>query len=90
MSVRFVGERSPVAPCQASVYTRRSLPAREGSQVTDKQRVVEAVRNLPEDATLEDAIERLCFLAKVGAGLRELDAGQGRPHSEVKRKLAGG
>ncbi len=39
---------------------------------------------------LEDAIERLCFLAKVGAGLRDLDAGQGQPHAEVKRRLAGG
>ena len=58
--------------------------------MTDKQRVLEAVRDLPDDASLEDAIERLCFLAKVGAGLRELDAGQGQPHGEVKRKLAGG
>lgn len=58
--------------------------------MTDKQRVLEAVRNLPDDASLEDAIERLCFLANVGGGLRELDAGHGHPHAEVMRKLAGG
>ena len=58
--------------------------------MTDKQRVLEAVRDLPDDASLEDAIERLCFLAKGGNGLRELDAGQGQPHVEVRRKLAGG
>jgi hypothetical protein len=26
----------------------------------------------------------------VGKGLRELDAGQGQPHADVKRRLAGG
>ncbi len=58
--------------------------------MTDKQRVLEAVRELPDNASLEDAIERLCFLAKVGTGVRELDAGKGQPHAEVRRKLAGG
>jgi hypothetical protein len=58
--------------------------------MTDKQRVLEAVRDLPDNASLEDAIERLCFLAKVGNGLRELDAGQWQPHADVKRKLLGG
>jgi len=42
---------------------------------------------LPADATFEDAIERLVFLAKIDAGLAELDAGQGVPHEEVKRRL---
>jgi predicted transcriptional regulator len=42
---------------------------------------------LPEDATVDDAIERLVFLAKIDAGLAELDAGLGVPHAEVKRRL---
>jgi hypothetical protein len=58
--------------------------------MTEKQRILEAVRNLPDDASLEDAIERLVFLAKVSRGLAELDAGKAIPHSEAKRKLAGG
>ena len=32
-------------------------------------------------ATLEDAIERLCFLAKVEEGLRQLDAGETVPYA---------
>ena len=32
--------------------------------MTDKQRVVQAMQQLPEDATVEAAIERLCFIAK--------------------------
>jgi hypothetical protein len=35
----------------------------------DKQRALEVIEALPDDATLEDAIERLCFLAKVEEGL---------------------
>jgi predicted transcriptional regulator len=31
--------------------------------------------------------ERLVFLAKIDAGLAELDAGHGVPHEDVKRRL---
>ena len=51
--------------------------------MTEKQRALEAVQRLPDDATVEDAIERLCFIAKVQKGLRELDAGQGVTHEEA-------
>jgi hypothetical protein len=49
--------------------------------------ILEALQDLPPDATVDDAIERLVFLAKVDAGLAELDAGKGIPHAEVKRRL---
>ncbi len=52
-----------------------------------KQRVLEAMQKLPADATLEDAIEQLVFLAKIERGLGELDAGKGVDHAEVKRRL---
>jgi predicted transcriptional regulator len=54
---------------------------------TAKQKVLEAIEKLPADATLEDAIERLVFLAKVERGLAELDAGKGVDHAEAKRRL---
>jgi predicted transcriptional regulator len=54
---------------------------------TEKQRALEAVGALPEDATLEDAIERLCFLAKIAEGLRQSDAGQLVTHEEVKKQF---
>ena len=47
----------------------------------------EAMEKLPPDATFDDAIERLVFLAKIEAGLVQLDAGEGSPHDEVKRRL---
>jgi predicted transcriptional regulator len=54
---------------------------------TVRDRIIHALEELPPDATFEDAIERLVFLAKIDAGLAELDAGQGVPHDEVKRRL---
>lgn len=57
------------------------------SRSTAKQKVLEAIEQLPPDATLEDAIERLVFLAKIDRGLAELDAGKGIEHTEAKRRL---
>jgi predicted transcriptional regulator len=54
---------------------------------TTKERMIEALRSLPADATVDDAIEQLVFMAKVEEGLAELDAGRGVPHEEVKRRF---
>ena len=52
-----------------------------------RDRMVQAIRELPADATVDDAIERLVFLAKIEEGLAQLDRGEGVPHEEVKRRL---
>lgn len=57
-------------------------------ETTEKQRAIEAIKSLPEQATIEDAIERLCFIAKIEEGLRQSDAGQLTPHDEVKKRFA--
>ena len=49
--------------------------------------MVEAIRELPPDASVDDAIERLVFLAKIEEGLAQLDSGDGIPLDEVKRRL---
>ena len=54
---------------------------------TEKQRAIDALRALPDHATLEDAIERLCFIAKIEEGLRQSDARQLVSHDEVKKQL---
>jgi predicted transcriptional regulator len=54
---------------------------------TTRDRIFEALRDLPPDASVDDAIERLVFLAKIDAGLEELDAGRGISHDEVKRRF---
>lgn len=57
------------------------------SPSTVKERILEALEKLPPDASVEDAIERLVFLAKIERGIGELDAGKGISHSEAKQRL---
>jgi len=54
---------------------------------TVKQKIMQVVKELPESATFEDAIERLCFLAKVEEGLRQSDSGETLSHAEAVRQL---
>lgn len=59
------------------------------SAETTKARVLEAVQQLPADATVEQAMERLYFIAKVEEGLRHAEAGKLVSHEDVKRRLLG-
>ena len=54
---------------------------------TDKQRALDAIRALPDSATIDDVIERLCFIAKIEEGLRQSHAGQVVSHDEVKTRF---
>jgi len=54
-----------------------------------KEKVREVVDALPPDASIEDAIERLYFLAKVERGLAAADRGEVVSHAEAKRRLLG-
>lgn len=52
-----------------------------------KQSIVQAIQELPENATVEDAIERLYFLAKVERGLQQAEAEDTISHEEVKARF---
>ncbi len=54
---------------------------------TVKPRAIEALQTLPEDATIDDAIERLCLIVKIEEGLRQAEAGQLTDHEEVKKRF---
>ena len=58
-----------------------------GTNTTPKDRILEALKDLPIDATFDDAIERLVFLARIDEGLAQLDGGEGVPHEEVRRRF---
>jgi predicted transcriptional regulator len=62
--------------------------AKRGSRKagTAKTKVLAAVERLPANA-IEDAIERLVFLAKIDHGLAEVDSGKGIDHSEARSRL---
>jgi predicted transcriptional regulator len=52
-----------------------------------KDLLKQAAENLPADATLEDAMERLLFLAKIEQGISQADAGKTVSHEEARRRL---
>jgi len=58
------------------------------SGMTEKEIVLETIRALPDDCSLEEIAERIEFMAAVQKGLDQLDSGEGIPHDEVKRQLA--
>lgn len=49
-----------------------------------KARILQAVADLPEDATLDDAFERLLVLYKVERGLKQAQAGNTMTQDEVE------
>ena len=53
-----------------------------------KDILLDVAENLPQDATLSDAIYELEFRQAVQQGLDELDRGEGLSIEEVKTKIA--
>lgn len=49
-----------------------------------KERVLEAVNELPQDFDLEEFMEKLILVEKVEKGLEQLAGGQVKSHEEVK------
>ena len=56
--------------------------------MTEKEIVLETIRALPDNCSLEEIAERIEFMAAVQKGLDQLDNGEGIPYEEVKKQLA--
>ncbi len=56
--------------------------------MTQKELVLDAISELPDEASLDEIAERIEFLAAIQKGIDQLDRGEGIPHKEVKRQLA--
>jgi hypothetical protein len=50
-----------------------------------KDKVIEAVKELPQEFDLDELIERLIFIDKVEKGLQQLDKDKTKTHDEAKR-----
>ena len=55
--------------------------------VTNKQTVIEAVRQLPDDASLEKISEEIAILAAIRRGDDAIEEGRVVTHEEVKEKF---
>jgi len=54
---------------------------------TAKDLLKEAADRLPDDASVEEVMERLLFLAKMEQGRSDVAAGRTVSHEDVKRRL---
>ena len=54
------------------------------SPTITKSEIVRAVSELPDDATLDDAFERLFVLHKIERGLKDAEAGETMSQAEVE------
>lgn len=53
-----------------------------------KEQVLDAIRALPDTATVEDVIERLYVLLKIEKGLAQADAGDTLSQEEVRERMS--
>lgn len=56
--------------------------------MSDKDIVIEAVRKLPESATLNEISEEIAILAAITRGEKAADEGRIVTHEEVKKRFA--
>ena len=56
--------------------------------MTTKEQMLQAIRALPDDATVEDAMERLYVLSKVKRGIAQADTGQKVSQEEARIRMA--
>lgn len=52
-----------------------------------KDQILKAVQDLPDDATVESAMERLYLIYKIDQGIEQADRGQVVSQEEVKRRM---
>lgn len=56
--------------------------------MTQKALVLEAINELPDDASLDQIADRVDFLAAIQKGFDQLDRQEGISNEELKRQLA--
>ncbi len=52
-----------------------------------KNKVIEIIKKLPENADYNDIFEAIYFQQKIEIGLQELEEGKGISHDEVRERL---
>lgn len=53
-----------------------------------KQDILKALEDIPEDASIEDAIDHLVYLYKIERGIKQSNAGQKVSQEEARARMA--
>jgi predicted transcriptional regulator len=56
--------------------------------MSQKELVLEAIQELPDDASIDQIADRVEFMAAVLKGIHDIDRGDIIPHEEIKKQLA--
>lgn len=56
--------------------------------MSQKELVLEAIQELPDDATIDQIADRVEFMAAIQKGIDDIDRGDTVPHEEIKKQLA--
>ena len=56
--------------------------------MSHKEMIIEAVRQMPDEASMEEIVEQLAIFAAIRRGEEAADAGDVISHEEVKKRLA--
>jgi len=54
---------------------------------TLKQKIIDSIEKLPQDASLDDIMERIYFIHKIQVGLKQSEQGDVISHDEVLKKI---
>ena len=52
-----------------------------------KEKVLKVINELPEEMTIEDAMEQLYLLAKIEKGIEQANGGEKVSHEEAKKRM---
>ncbi len=56
--------------------------------MSQKELVLEAIQELPDDASIDQIADRVEFMAAIQKGIEDIDRGDTVPHEEIKKQLA--
>ncbi|MFL6196340.1 MAG: hypothetical protein ACJ75H_19320 [Thermoanaerobaculia bacterium] len=56
--------------------------------MTDKQRVLQIIRDQPEDSSYDEILRELAFGRMVERGLADVEAGRTISHEEMKKRIS--
>ncbi len=56
--------------------------------MSQKELVLDAIQELPDDASIDQIADRVEFMAAIQKGIDDIDRGDTIPHEEVKKQLA--
>jgi predicted transcriptional regulator len=56
--------------------------------MSQKELVLDAFQELPDDASIDQIADRVEFMAAIQKGIDDIDRGDTIPHEEIKKQLA--